>query len=113
MERDTIDVTPIQEPDPNWKFRDKQNHAHVWRMGNDIPPYVPTIRYVEDSPGTEDHPAIGHHECRICGEHVEVGFMATTVRKHVAGLRSYFINEEEVSKEKYDKIYAEVVKRCG
>ena len=111
-ELDTIDVTQIQEPDPTWRFLDMHNHVHVWRMGGDMPPCVPTIKYVEDSPGDDEYPAVGHHECRICGDHVEVGFIGTTIRKEVRGLCSYFVNDEEVSKEEYEKLLVEVQKRC-
>ena len=113
IEQDTIDATPSQEPDPNWQHRDKAGHLHLWRFINGKPDFVSSLKNIQDAAATEDHPAVSHHECRQCGEHVEPGYRSVNTRKEITGLRTYFINDEEVSEKKYKKLFYEVQKRCG
>ena len=113
IEQGTIDVTQLREPDPEWCYQDKKGHIHVWRLVDGEPQVVASLVYIVDSPGTDEYPEIGHTECRRCGEHVDAGYRPVPYRVTAAGLRTFYINDEEVSEEKYAEIFNEVLKRCG
>lgn len=110
--QDLVDVALIREPDPNWKFTDKEGHIHVWRLIDGEPTVVASCKWITDAPATDEYPSIGHAECRRCDQHVDFGWRAPLHRELMPGLRSYFINDEEVKEEEYMKLWNEVTKRC-
>lgn len=118
MRRDMIDVTSMHRPDTSWRFVDAIGHEHRWHVdGKPAVSYNPSARY--DTPtlvwvkdGEEyweddDEPhAVGHLECRQCGERIEPRYTADSTTQHIAGLAHYRINGESVSREEFELRYA-------
>ena len=109
-------------PDLNWSYRDKADHHHRWYvqspdgMHGAQPPWVrgavystPTLEWITDSPGSPEDsdewwPERGHWQCRLCKEHiapviVDVG----PTHLMVPGLKSYYIDDESVSFEEFER----------
>lgn len=92
----TLDVTPLQEPDPFWVYRDAAGHEHRWHFRRPAPkpfpvtddpnaydPHLPTLRWVMTQPATEEHPEEGHYVCAECGERIEPGYRTPPVRRYM------------------------------
>ena len=87
----------MSRPDPNWSVTDAQGHHHQWYVTSSegiIPARVynpeklyslPTLIYVTDIPGDDEYPDVGHHECRRCGERIQPGLCADTMRQYIRG----------------------------
>lgn len=61
-----VDVTPMQEPDPDWSYTDVAGHTHRWVAEDGQPLWwgatIPTVKRV----------VTGHHWCEDCqDEHEE------------------------------------------
>ena len=80
-----IDVTPMQEANPDWEYIDSKGHKHYWEI-NDINKgdyTLPTLEYIEDVPATEEYPATNHYECKKCGETVKPKMRVPPVRRYI------------------------------
>lgn len=118
MSRDLIDVTSMHRPDTSWRFVDAVGHEHRWHVnGKPAESYNPSARYetttllwVKDGEEyweDDDEPhAVGHTECRQCGEHIEPRYTADTTTQHIPGIAHYRINGESVPKEEFERRYA-------
>lgn len=96
---DMLDVTSMHRPDPDWEYTDKRGHVHRWYEYTGLSVIaaisytpmrqymLPTLVYIQDSPGDDEYPATGHYECIRCGEVVRPGRTADTTRQFVPGLR--------------------------
>ncbi len=107
IQRDVIDVTPMVKPDPNWTFTDKAGHSHSYVADRPEGPY-PTLEYRTQHDHADDGEcdADGDQEfcypvlvCRVCGQPVRPGTVASTAREYVPGLTAYLIDGEPVSKQ--------------
>lgn len=112
-ESDPIDVTMMSEPDPSWRFVDPAGHVHQWQERDGGPLWwksdVPTIRFVEEMPATDEYPATGHYECVECDAEVpSPGMMSSASRRYIQGPKRYSINGEPVSTETAERIIAEM-----
>jgi len=95
---DLIEVTSSHRPDPAWVFIDAHGHEHRWHVdGKPAMSYNPSAKYgtpslvwVKDGesywPDDDEPHEVGHLECRQCGEHIEPGYTADTIRQYVRGL---------------------------
>jgi hypothetical protein len=108
VETDEVDVTmgPHPERDPEWTYVDHQGHTHALVDGE-----YPTLRWVDDEPywceeHQEEHEQ-GHRECAICGEEIEPGMriVGGTHREFMPGLKRFYIDEEEVSEETFNRAF--------
>lgn len=112
--RDLIDATSNHRPDTSWHLIDRSGHSHQWFVnGEPARSYSPSLTY--DTPSLKwvfdrwgywedgERYAIGHHECRECGEHIERGFTADTTTQYVAGLLHCSINGEPVSCDEFER----------
>ena len=80
-----IDITPIEEADPNWEYVDKKGHKHYWQI-NDIEKgdySLPTLAYVEDVAPTDEYPASYHYECKKCGEVIKPKTRVPPTRRYI------------------------------
>ena len=80
-----IDVTPMEEADPNWEYIDNNGHKHYWKINNiNRGDYsLPTLKCVEDTPDTENYPAVNHYECKKCGEIVKPKMRTPPTRRYI------------------------------
>jgi hypothetical protein len=114
MMRDMIDVTSLSRPDPSWRHVDAAGHAHQWYVGEhaataykpDAIYHLPTTELVqvgttvyEDD--VEETP-IYERRCVLCGVEVTPGTRADDTTQFIAGMTSYYIDDERVSKEEFD-----------
>lgn len=83
MSFDYIDVTPMEEPDPDWFYTDPAGHEHRWVGTMPSGMTIPTIRQVIDVEATDEYPGRSHYECRECGERVRRGFRAAKFRQYM------------------------------
>lgn len=94
FERNIIEVTSINRPDPAWVFTDAAGHEHRWHTGRKTLPAghnyeLPTLVVVDDPPVyDEDGEEITqhHYACAQCLEHIVPGTCADTERHFVTGL---------------------------
>jgi hypothetical protein len=111
---DMLDVTSNHRPSIGWCLVDVHGHEHRWYVG-DQPATVyrpglkyetPSLVWVKDGEAyweDDDEPhAVGHLECRLCGEHIQPGYMADTYRQYMPGLRRFRINGVEVLREEFE-----------
>jgi hypothetical protein len=106
VETESIDVTAISEPDPNWTFTDKAGHAHSYVADRPGGPY-PTLEYRTRHDHADDGEcdADGDQEfcypvlvCRVCGQPVKPGVRAGQPTR-IPGLTTYTIDGRPVSKQ--------------
>jgi len=117
---EAIDVTPIREHDPNWKYIDKQGHRHTWHkpkgaedQSKDYLWELPTLRAVSYICGYSDYddPMYKtHYYCKKCGEQVWPGHRSTIFRRFVPWVRQYYVNDALVDKETVMKMLKELKK---
>ena len=98
--REIIEVTPLTEPDLSWVHVDKRGHKHQYTNEGE----VLSIRYVEDTPATEEYPAEYHYECKRCREVICPKVAAPTSRSYIEGLSNYYINDVRVTKEEFEQM---------
>lgn len=113
---DEVEVTSNHRPDPSWRYIDAAGHVHGWYM---VGPNgeltlassydqqarydLPSVRLVVEIESDDYHPAVSHHECLQCGEHVAIGYTADTYRVFVPGLKHYTIDGAHVSEEEFKR----------
>lgn len=114
-----IDVTSAHRPDTAWRVTDAHGHEHRWHVdGKPAVSYAPSARYetptlvwVKDGEEyweDDDEPhAVGHLECRLCGEHIEPRYRADDCTQYIPGLRWYRIDGRLVSPDEYARRLAE------
>jgi len=115
MTRELLDVSSMHRPDLNWKYADPAGHGHFWFCDGDAAnePYnpsktytLPTLEQVRDGSwfdeDGEEHP-LWHWECTRCAAHIEPGYKADDTRQFIAGLATYRIDGEVVSKDEFMK----------
>ena len=113
IETDVVEMTSFDktEPDPNWKYRDKEGHTHVWRKDKgDL--ILASLVYVIDYVGDDEHPASGHYECRRCRAPIEPGYQLKDSDKHVKGLSTYFVDDAKVTKEYFKWWMGQLERLC-
>lgn len=110
-----VDVTSSRRPDTGWTVVDANGHEHRWYVdGKPAMEYdptkqheTPTLIWVKDyeelADGEDDPVAMGHLECRQCGEHITPQYTADTHRRYIPGSRWFRINGEYVSPEEYER----------
>jgi hypothetical protein len=98
VERDKVDVTPMSEPDPAWRFTDSHGHEHAW-----VNEEVPTLRTIVDYEGGDEFPSVWHYECVLCGDTVRPGLRAVTERRYALGLTHCYIDDVPVSNEEFER----------
>jgi N-acetylneuraminate synthase len=90
IECEAHDVTPREEPDPEWRYTDRAGHVHTY----DTEMEVPTATWVSQGPYwcdchgdmVEDHVL----ECSECGEVISPGMRAVNEARSVPGLISAY-----------------------
>ena len=107
------DVTCMEEPDPGWSYTDHAGHLFRWEpytdgFGNPWHRVPNTLKYVVDSPAVGDYPEIGHRECRLCGETVEMGWRFNQYRQYAITGYCYYVNSELVSEDEFMVVYERV-----
>jgi hypothetical protein len=120
-ETDMIDVTPMSIPNFSWSFTDAQGHEHRWftkdghlasgeyRLAESY--HIPTaVMVARDtywcSECGEDH-TDSRLECVACGEVIDAGYKTNDRRMFMAGLTHYYIDDERVSKDEFERRLAE------
>lgn len=115
VERELIEVSSMSRPDEHWFFTDPAGHIHQWWERKPFRPmsryspeksyFVPSITWVEDSPATDDYPAIGHHECSKCRARVHPGTRADDCMQYLPGMTRCYIDDREVTKDVFEAEY--------
>ena len=113
---DLIDVTPIMEPDPNWKYKCGCEVIHKWHSDNPEWPNspglceteLPTLKYIIDVEPTEDLPGYGHYECTKCGEEISPGERSPNHRYSIPGRRSIHIDGKPATEQEVEKLIKEL-----
>ena len=108
-----VDVTSLHRPDTSWQVIDAQGHEHCWYV-NGLPAgsynpatthETPTLVWIKDGEEyweDDDEPhAVGHLECRQCGERLRPGYTADAYQVYVPGLRWYRIDGERVTEAEF------------
>ena len=113
--RDMMDVTSMSRPNVGCILVDKAGHAHRWLEDGKLATHynpsahyeIPSLVWVKDGEKyweDDDQPHdVGHHECRICGEHIVPPYCADTYQQYAPGLVHYKINGLSVSKEEFER----------
>jgi hypothetical protein len=111
-EADKIDVTSrLPYPDERWTYTDRAGHEH--RYDKQAPgDYYPTLSWVIDEtyycPDCHDEHTEGHWECPQCGERITPGSAGPDrFRRYIPGLTHYYLNDEEITKDEYQRLAAE------
>jgi hypothetical protein len=106
-ERDRIDVTSdLPRPDPTWRYTDSFGHEHR-REANSYPTLTWVIDRTYWCEGCRDEHTEGHYECRECRQWVTPGLVpAPLYREYVPGMTHYYLNDEEISREEYERLLA-------
>lgn len=118
-----IDVTMLHRPDTDWVTVDRHGHEHRWFIrGQPATSYDPSAHY--DTPslvwvkdGEEGYPDddephdVGHHECRQCGQRIEPGYTADSMRRFIPGLATYYLDGESVTQPEFEQAVREVMAR--
>ena len=94
---DTIEVTPMREPDHKWEFTDAAGHEHKWRMFKHGSAAIETCK-IEDYLN-EDGTLALRYVCAECGEEISPKYVAPCFRSFVLGNHSASINGVEVTRE--------------
>ena len=94
---DTIEVTPMREPDRKWRFTDAAGHEHKWRMFEHSSAAIETCK-IEDYLDEEGTVAL-RYVCAECGEVISPKYVATCFRSFVLGAYHASINGVEVTRE--------------
>jgi hypothetical protein len=90
-----IDVTPLREPDPSWRYKDKSGHVHRWVNG-ELPTLrqqdvEPAVRVEEDDTDDAYHdayaydgyvPSLWYWACRECGQRVNPRYRTPMFRQY-------------------------------
>jgi hypothetical protein len=113
LEVDMIDVTSaLPRPDPRWTYTDQAGHQH--RYDKTAPGhYYPTQVVVTEEPywcpDCHDEHSDSHYECPLCGEEIEPGLVSAPLyREYMPGLASYYLNDEPITKDEYERLVAEL-----
>jgi len=97
VQADTIEVTPMREPDHKWEFADAAGHEHKWRMFEHSSAAIETCK-IEDYLDEEGTVAL-RYVCAECGEVISPKYVAPCFRSFVLGNHSASINGVEVTRE--------------
>lgn len=108
IEIESIDVTSsLPKPDTRWTFTDANGHRHRYEDGA----YPTLVRVVDETywcPDCNEDHEVTHLGCRECGERIEPGMVGPSgFRESIPGLRSYYLNDEPISEERYREIVAQ------
>ena len=107
FEVEQIDVTSgLPYPDERWTYTDHHGHEHYRRDGG-----YPTLTWIVDETywcgDCDEEHTEGHWECSICGERIEPGISGPDAfRKVIRGRRSYYLNGEPITEERFQEIRA-------
>jgi hypothetical protein len=74
---DLIDVTSGSEPDPAWSFTDAAGHTHTWATRGE------TWEVYEDSPATDEYPAVSWPRCKVCHKRIQPQERAMLYREYI------------------------------
>jgi len=124
IDTDLVEVTSLCRPDVGHSMTDPSGHTHRWCTPDGTPAssYTPSVTYTmpslvwvkdgeawyEDEDESHD---VGHHECGICGAHVEPKYVADTDSQYVSGISHYRIDGMEVTLEEYTCRYAQAFQK--
>lgn len=115
IEREMIDVTMLNRPDTSWRHTDANGHEHRYYVHRPegVEPaehyapaahyLLPTVEWIVDEEGSDEYPETGHYECRLCRATVQPHTTADTTRQMIPGYTSYYINDQPVSQEEYER----------
>lgn len=113
VETEMIDVTSgLPRPDENWTYTDQHGHEHRYDDG-----YPTLIQVVDETywcPDCNDEHEKTHLECRECGEHINPGLRGPSMfREFIPGPRSYYLNDEPISEQRFREIAAQYEQADG
>ena len=99
ISRDVIDVTPIEEPDPRWKFTDSKGHRHKWEIINSgsykevssVPTCSAKTIVVGMYPDGSDRTEI-EYRCLKCNEVIDPRWKGVTFRRFAPGVTSAYLD---------------------
>lgn len=119
IERDMLEVTSLSRPDLGWRHTDRAGHEHRWLKENGEEPgaYDPAETYEVPSlvtvvaPTEDGFDEVLRCECRACGEHIEPGRCADAEPVYIAGLTRGYINGRPVTREEFERRFAEATGR--
>jgi len=111
VQADTIEVTPMREPDLKWEFADAAGHEHKWRMFKHGSAAIETCK-IEDYPNEEGALAL-RYVCAECGEVIRPKYSTPCFRSFVLGNHSASINGVEVTREEGELALAVVAAMNG
>ena len=97
VQADTIEVTPMREPDRKWEFTDAAGHEHKWRMFEHGSAAIETCK-IEDYLNEEGALAL-RYVCAECGEVISPKYRTPCFRSFVFGDYHASINAVVVTRE--------------
>lgn len=112
IEQDFIDISQPFEPDPEWNYVDTAGHFHSWDMCGEKPK-LPTLRYVEDIPGTGEYPPYGHYECIRCGAEVAPVHRPVSIQQYREGMKRCYINGREATIGEFRRMIDSIQRFCA
>jgi hypothetical protein len=85
-----LDVTPMEEPDPTWRYTDPAGHVHTW-MPEPRKDHESFTNYrlsnlvigVTDSEPTDEYPGWSHYACKLCHARIQPGYRMPRHRYYV------------------------------
>ena len=96
VQADTIEVTPMREPDRKWRHTDAAGHEHKWRMFEHGQAAIETCK-IEDYLNEDGKLAL-RYVCAECGEVISPKYVAPCFRSFVLGAYHASINGVEVTR---------------
>ena len=108
---DTIEVTPMREPDLKWEFTDAAGHEHKWRTFKHGSAAIETCKIEGYVDGCE---AVAlRYVCAECGEVISPKYRTPCFRSFVFGDYHASINGVEVTREEGELALAVVAAMKG
>ncbi|MBO0883672.1 MAG: hypothetical protein J2P17_25720 [Mycobacterium sp.] len=109
VETEIIDVSSgLPRSNPHWTYTDQQGHEHRYDNG------YPTLARVVDATHRDedgDEWEEWHYECPQCRERIEPGTISGMFTETVPGRQSYYLNDEPISKERFEKLMQQLKQR--
>lgn len=108
VETEMIDVTSgLPRPSKSWTYTDQQGHQH--RYDDGYPTLVTVVERTYWCDECNDEHQDTHLACGLCGEEISPGVVGPSpFREFAPGRISAYLNDEPISRERYEEIMAEI-----
>lgn len=120
-ETEMIEVTSgLLRPDPKWAYTDHAGHEHYYRKGSRYGEGsgYPTLIVVTEEPywcpDCHDEHTSSHYECPLCDEEIAPGLVPEPpYREYIPGLTSYYLNDEPITPDEYQRLVDQLQREGG